>query len=45
MKAHMSHTHRTLRDDIEARERIRRILERYKRLTDRRKEDKCPETE
>lgn len=40
----MSHTHRTLRS-IEARERIRRILEHYRRLTDRRKEDKCHETE
>lgn len=40
----MSHTHRTLHN-IEARERIRRILERYKRITSRRKEDKCPETE
>lgn len=44
MKACMSHAHRTIRN-IEARERIRRILEHYKRLTDRRKEDKCPETE
>lgn len=44
MKAHMSHTHRTLRN-TEARERIRRILEHHKRLTSRRKEDKCPETE
>lgn len=40
----MSHTHRTLHD-IEARERIRRILEHYRRIIDRRKEDKCPETE
>ena len=44
MKAYMSHTRRTIRN-IEARERIRRILEHYKRLIDRRKEDKCPETE
>lgn len=44
MKAYMSHTHRTLRN-IEARERIKRILEHYKRLTERRKEDKCHETE
>ena len=44
MKAYMSPTHRTPRN-IEARERIRRIIEHYKRLTDRRKEDKCPETE
>lgn len=40
----MSHTHRTLHN-IEARERIRRIPEHYKRPTSRRKEDKCPETE
>lgn len=40
----MSHTHRTLHN-IEARERIRRILEHYRRIIDRRKEDKCPETE
>ena len=40
----MSPTHRTLHN-IEARERIRRILEHYKRITSRRKEDKCPETE
>ena len=44
MKAYMSPTNRTLHN-IEARERIRRILEHYKRLIDRRKEDKCPETE
>lgn len=44
MKARMSHTHRTLRD-IEARERIKRILEHYRRIIERRKEDKCPETE
>lgn len=44
MKAHMSHTHRTLHN-IEDRERIRRILEHYRRIIDRRKEDKCPETE
>lgn len=44
MKAYTSHTHRTLRD-IEARERIRRILEHYRRLIERRKEDKCPETD
>ena len=44
MKAHMSHTHRTLHN-IEARERIRRILEHYRRIIDRRKEDKCPETD
>ena len=44
MKAYMSHTHRTLHN-IEARERIRRILEHYRRITDRRKEDKCPGTE
>ena len=44
MKAYMSHTHRTLRD-IEARERIKRILEHYRRIIERRKEDKCPETE
>ena len=44
MKTYMSPTHRTLRN-IEARERIRRILEHYKRITDRRKEDKCPGTE
>lgn len=44
MKAYMSHAHRTVRN-IEARERIRRILEHYRRLTDRRKEDKCPGTE
>lgn len=44
MKAYMSHTHRTLRN-TEARERIRRILEHYRRIIDRRKEDKCPETE
>ena len=44
MKAYMSPTHRTLHN-IEARERIRRILEHYKRLIDRRKEDKCQETE
>lgn len=44
MKAYMSPTHRTLRD-IEARERIKRILEHYRRIIERRKEDKCPETE
>lgn len=44
MKACMSPTHRTLHN-IEARERIRRILEHYRRIIDRRKEDKCPETE
>lgn len=44
MKAHMSHTHQTLHN-IEARERIRRILEHYRRIIERRKEDKCPETE
>ena len=44
MKAYMSPTHQTLRN-IEARERIRRILEHYRRIIDRRKEDKCPETE
>lgn len=44
MKAYVSHTHRTIRN-IEARERIKRILEHYRRLTDRRKEDKCPGTE
>lgn len=44
MKTYMSPTHRTLHD-IEARERIKHILEHYKRLIDRRKEDKCPETE
>lgn len=44
MKAYMSHTHRTLRD-IEACERIKRILEHYRRIIERRKEDKCPETE
>lgn len=44
MKAYMSHAHRAIRN-IEARERIRRILEHYRRIIDRRKEDKCPETE
>lgn len=44
MKACMSHTHRTLHN-IEARERIKRILEHYRRIIERRKEDKCPETE
>lgn len=44
MKAHMSHTHRMLHN-IEASERIRRILEHYQRIIDRRKEDKCPETD
>lgn len=40
----MSPTRRTLRN-IETRERIRRILEHYQRLMDRRKEDKCPGVE
>lgn len=44
MKTCISHTHRTLHN-IEARERIKRILEHHKRLIDRRKEDKCPETD
>ena len=44
MKAYMSHMHRTLHN-IEARERIRRILEHYRRIIDRRKEDKCPGTD
>lgn len=44
MKAYMSHTHRTLRN-IEARERIKRIIEHYRNLLERRKEDKCPEKE
>lgn len=44
MKTYMSRTHRTLRN-IEARERIKRILEHHKRIIERRKEDKCPETE
>lgn len=44
MRTYMSPTHRTLHD-IENRNRIKRILEHHKRIIERRKEDKCPETE
>lgn len=44
MRTYMSPTHRTLRD-IENRDRIKRIIEHYRNLLERRKEDKCPEKE
>lgn len=44
MRIYMSPTQRTLHD-IETRNRIKRILEHHKRIIERRKEDKCPETE
>lgn len=44
MRTYMSPTNRTLHD-IETRNRIKRIIERYRNLLERCKEDKCPEKE